>query len=208
MAVIPYSEDMRAYLSATDVIDFEDASIAELSDALMGASVDKLDYIRRAYECVRDRFAHSADAGRDQVTLRASEVLKAGHGICFAKSHLLAALLRRQGIPAGFCYQRLILDDEAAPYLILHGLNGVFLAEYDRWIRLDARGNKKGVDAQFSVEEERLAFPVRSELGEEDIMTVYPEPDANVVKKFREHATRTGLWNDLPRELAYPHSLS
>lgn len=42
------------------------------------------------------------------------------HGICFAKSHLLAALLRCKSIPAGFCYQKLILDDETAPVLIYH----------------------------------------------------------------------------------------
>ena len=208
MALIPYSNDIKSYLNSSDIIDFENEAVARLSDALMDGSANATDYIRRAYECVRDRFAHSADAGRDEATLCASEVLRAGHGICFAKSHLLAALLRRQGIPAGFCYQRLILDDETAPYLILHGLNGVYLAEYDRWIRLDARGNKKGIDAQFSVDDERLAFPVRSEMAEEDIMLVYPEPDANVVKKFRTHATRTGLWNDLPKELAFAQSLS
>ena len=208
MALISYSTDMKDYLAATDIVDFEDEAIGELSDALAADAKDVLDYAKRAYEYVRDHFAHSADAGRDEVTLRASEVLRAGHGICFAKSHLLAALLRRRGIPAGFCYQKLILDDETAPYLILHGLNGVYIAECERWIRLDARGNKKGVDAQFSIEEERLAFPVRPEMGEADIMVVYPEPDANVVEKFRLHSTRSGLWNDLPRSLALPESLA
>jgi len=42
---------------------------------------------------------------RDVVTCSASEVLREGTGICFAKSHLLAALLRAVGIPAGLCYQ-------------------------------------------------------------------------------------------------------
>lgn len=82
---------------------------------------------------------------RDILTCTASEVLSAGHGICFAKSHLLAAILRCKSVPAGFCYQKLILDDETAPVLIYHGLNGVYIKEYQKWIRLDARGNKEGV---------------------------------------------------------------
>ena len=47
----------------------------------------------------------------------------------FAKSHLLAALLRYKSIPTGFCYQKLILDDETAPVLIYHGFNGVYIEE-------------------------------------------------------------------------------
>lgn len=121
----------------------------------------ELEFIKAAYEFVRDNISHSADIGEDTITCAASEVLKARHGICFAKSHLLAALLRAKSVPAGFCYQKLILDDEAAPVLIYHGLNGAYIKEHKKWIRLDARGNKVGVDAQFSLETERLAFACR-----------------------------------------------
>ena len=65
-----------------------------------------------AYEYVRDNNSLSADINEDVLTCTASEVLEVGHGICFAKSHLLAALLRAKSIPTGFCYQKLILDDE------------------------------------------------------------------------------------------------
>ena len=66
-------------------------------------------------------------------------MLEAGHGICFAKSHLLAALLRCKSVPTGYCFQKLILDDETAPILVYHGLNGVYIKELKKWIRLDAR---------------------------------------------------------------------
>lgn len=59
-----------------------------------------------------------------------------------------------KAIPTGFCYQKFILDDEAASRLIYHGLNGVYIQDYKKWIRLDARGNKTGVNAQFSIENE------------------------------------------------------
>lgn len=86
----------------------------------------------------------------------------------------------------GFCYQKLILDDETAPVLIYHGLNGVYIKEYKKWIRLDARGNKEGVNAHFSIDKEQLAFPVRPEKGEKDCFTVYPNPDLKVLEKLRD----------------------
>lgn len=203
MTITPYSKDIKDYLCSTDIIDFDNEVVAGLSDELVQRSKNETDYIKRAYEYVRDKIVHSADADLDVITCSASEVLKAGHGICFAKSHLLAALLRRQSIPAGFCYQKLILNDETAPILIYHGLNGVYISEYDRWIRLDARGNKVGVNAQFSIDTEQLAFPIRPEKGEADILIVFSKPDIKVVEKLREKKTRTELWEDLPTELEY-----
>lgn len=82
-------------------------------------------------------------------------------------------------------------------------MNGVYISEYNRWIRLDARGNKEGVNAQFSIDEEQLAFPIRPEKGEKDIFMVFPEPDVKVLNRMREKKTRTELWEDLPTELAY-----
>ena len=164
MKIFPKSCDIREYLKADAVIDYNDESVSSLADELYKQSEDNLDYIRNAYEYVRDRIPHSADVNAEEVACSASEVLKTGHGICFAKSHLFAALLRYKGIPAGFCYQKLILDDETAPELIIHGLNGVYLEDRKMWIRLDARGNKEGVNASFSITDEQLAFPVRLEL--------------------------------------------
>ncbi|MDE5718225.1 MAG: transglutaminase-like domain-containing protein, partial [Lachnospiraceae bacterium] len=173
------------------------------ADELFQKAENELEFIRTAYEYVRDRISHSADSREDRITCTASEVLKAGHGICFAKSHLLAALLRCKAVPAGFCYQKLILDGETAPVLIYHGLNGVYCKDIGKWIRLDARGNKAGVNAQFSVETEQLAFAVRPETGEEDGLIVYPDPDKKILEKLGKYRTRTELWNDLPTELAY-----
>ena len=204
MPVILFADNIEEYLQEEDdVVDYGNKKVKQLADALYQETRDEAEYIEKAYEYVRDHIAHSADANENAITCSASEVLEAGHGICFAKSHLLAALLRYKSIPAGFCYQKLILDDETAPVLIYHGFNGVYVKEYQKWIRLDARGNKEGVNAQFSLEKEQLAFPVRPEKGEEDGLVIYPDPDVKVLEKFRIHKTRTELWNDLPRELGY-----
>lgn len=203
MNIVPYSDSIEEYLKCDNVIDYDNETVAELSDALSQTADYELDFIKTAYEFVRDHISHSADIGEDKITCTASEVLCAGHGICFAKSHLLAALLRCKSIPAGFCYQKLILDDETAPVLIYHGLNGVYSRDCQKWFRLDARGNKEGVNAQFSLETEQLAFAVRPEMGEEDDFIVYPDPDTLVLEKLNKYGTRTELWNDLPVELAY-----
>lgn len=203
MNVTPYSNIIDEYLKEDAVIDYTNEAVTQLADELFQKANNELEYIKMAYEFVRDNISHSADINEDIITCTASEVLKAGHGICFAKSHLLASLLRCKSIPAGFCYQKLILDDETAPVLIYHGLNGVYIKECKKWIRLDARGNKSGVNAQFSTETEQLAFPIRPEKGEVDSFVVYPEPDVKVLEKLRENKTRTELWDNLPTELGY-----
>ncbi len=199
------SGDFTDFLASTPIVDFASPAaqpVRALAANLLRRSPTQLQYIQNAYEYVRDRIAHSADIRGRVVTCAAPDVLRAGEGICFAKSHLLAALLRCRGVPAGFCYQRLILDDDTAPVLILHGLNAVYLSQESRWIRLDARGNKPGVNAQFSLTGEQLAFPVRPERGEEDIPVLYARPDANVVRALTESPSLAALWSHLPTALA------
>lgn len=203
MSLSLYTDNMDEYLKKDDVVNYENVNIIQLADSLWSNADTEVEYIKKAYEFVRDNISHSADINEDMLTCSASEVLAEGHGICFAKSHLLAALLRCKSIPTGFCYQKLILDDETAPILIYHGLNGVYIKEYKMWIRLDARGNKEGVDAQFSLESEQLAFPIRAEKGEEDGVVIYPDPDIKILQKFKNNKTRTELWDDLPTELGY-----
>lgn len=203
MSLSLFTDNINEYLKKDEVINYQNEDIVRLADSLWSNADSDVEYIKKAYEFVRDNISHSADINEDLLTCSASEVLAAGHGICFAKSHLLAALLRCKSIPIGFCYQKLILDDETAPILIYHGLNGVYIKEYKMWIRLDARGNKEGVNAQFLLEREQLAFPIRTEKGEEDGFVIYPDPDIKILEKFKNNKTRTELWDDLPTELGY-----
>ena len=197
----PSTDNLYEYLKEDIIIDFNDSIIRNTADLLYEKAENKTQYIMLAFEFVRDRIPHSADIDADEVTITASEVLKVGHGICFAKSHLLAALLRSKGIPAGFCYQKLILDDDTAPYLICHGLNGVYIEKLNKWIRLDARGNKGGINAVFSTDKEHLAFPIRSVLGERDGANVYSSPDPKIIHQMKKYKSRRELWTDLPQEL-------
>ena len=203
MKVEPYINEIEQYLVADDVMDYETETIRKLAEGLFENAENELDFIKKAYEYVRDYISHSADINEDRITCSASEVLEAGHGICFAKSHLLAAILRSKAVPTGLCYQKLSFGDEKAPVLVYHGLNGVYIKEYKKWIRLDARGNKNGINAQFSIETEKLAYQIHKEIGETDDCVVYPKADVNVIEKLIRNKTRTELWRDLPTELDY-----
>lgn len=197
-----FSDDLSDYLKEDEVIDYSNTAIVQLADELYKKAYSETEYIKAAFEFVRDEVSHSADINEDIITCSASEVLRAGHGICFAKSHLLAALLRCKSIPTGFCYQKLTFGDETSPVLVYHGLNGVYLNEYKKWIRLDARGNKGKINAQFSIDEEQLAYLVCTEKGEEDGLVIYHTPDKKILEKLRNNKTRTELWNNLPDELS------
>lgn len=203
MKVVPYINEIDKYLIADDVIDYENKSVKQLAEELYQNTKNELEYIQKAYEYVRDNISHSADRKEDRITCTASEVLREGHGICFAKSHLLAALLRCKSIPTGLCYQKLTFGEKSAPMLVYHGLNGVYVREYQKWIRLDARGNTNEINAQFSIETERLAYQIHPEIGEIDDFVVYPKADVKVLEKLKRNKTRTELWKDLPTELAY-----
>ena len=186
---------MQAYLASTTYIDWEHPSIKAKAAEFAAAACSQEDLVRRSFEFVRDEIKHSWDYRLNPVTCIASDVLKHGTGYCYAKSHLLAALLRANGIPAGLCYQRLTVGDDGPPFC-LHGLNAVYL-KYHGWYRIDPRGNKPGVDAAFCPPKEQLAFPIlRPE--ERDLPEIWPEPLPVVVKTLTECATVQQVFENLP----------
>ena len=174
------------YLSVSKYINWNDIRILSKADEFKQKYTDEISLIKAIYECVRDEIKHSWDVQDKRVTKSATEVLEQGVGICWSKANLLAAMLRACGIPAGICYQRLTLGDVPETGFCIHALNAVYINSLDKWIRLDARGNKAGVDAQFDLEQERLAFPVRRDIGEEDYGIVYANPSDKLMKVLEE----------------------
>ena len=164
---------MAPYLASSTYIDFDHPGVAARAKALQRGMDSELALVQRCFEFVRDEIKHSNDFKLNPVTCKASDVLWYGTGYCYAKSHLLAALLRAQGIPTGLCYQRLPVNDEGAPYC-LHGLNAVYLEGFG-WYRIDARGNKPGVQAAFTPPIEALAFAIREPMAR-DLPEIWPEP--------------------------------
>lgn len=160
---------MNDYLIETQSIDYNDENIQKKVGHLKELSSDDIDYIERCFMFVRDEIPHSWDINASVVSKKASEVLANKTGVCWTKSCLLAALLRANEIPSGISYQLLTrADNDTSDGYIIHAFNTVYIEQLDKWIRLDARGNKENVNAQFSLDEEHLAYEIRSEMGEID----------------------------------------
>lgn len=186
---------MERYLSASKYIDFDHPEVSECARELATHAGSESELARACFEFVRDEIRHSSDFKLNPVTCKASDVLRHKTGYCYAKSHLLAALLRANGIPAGLCYQRLSLSGEGAPFC-LHGLNAVWLKD-DGWYRIDARGNKPGVDAQFVPPREALAFPILAP-EERDLPEIWAEPLPLIVDALERYDSYDQVLANLP----------
>jgi transglutaminase-like putative cysteine protease len=90
----PETPDLDRYLEASEVVDWHSPEIVALAHALTDGLETDVEQAMRLFDWVRDEIPHSKDAGHEVVTCRASDVLRHRTGICYAKSHLLAALLR------------------------------------------------------------------------------------------------------------------
>ncbi len=186
---------MKQYLSSNAIIDWQHPEVIKKSKEISYGIDSHEDIAKACFEFVRDEIKHSNDFKLNPVTCKASDVLKYKTGYCYAKSHLLAALLRANKIPAGLCYQRLTIENDEPPFC-LHGLNAVYLPRVG-WYRIDARGNKEGVYAEFSPPSEQLAFPIITE-GEADLPEIWPEPLPDIVSVLNESNTYEEVANNLP----------
>ncbi|MEU0600448.1 transglutaminase domain-containing protein [Streptomyces sp. NPDC006393] len=197
MELIQNTPDLSAYLAADEAIDHDHPVVRETAARLAEGVADSYAYARSAYEFVRDTIPHSQDSGDPRVTWRASDVLTRRTGICHAKAHALAALLRAEDIPTALCYQRLTYDDGGGH--VVHGL--VAVRFNGAWHRQDPRGNKPGVDAQFSLAGERLAFVPDPRADETDCPELYAGPHPAVLSALKAAPDRPSLSRALPTAL-------
>jgi transglutaminase-like putative cysteine protease len=188
-------KDMKEYLTPSKYIDSNHPDIENLAIELASGASDTLAIAKSCFEYVRDEIRHSLDHNHGPVTCIASDVLKHKTGYCYAKSHLLAALLRANNIPAGLCYQRLTISDDQPPFC-LHGLNAVYLDDFG-WYRIDARGNKPGVEAVFTPPIEKLAYPIIV-AGEADIPGIQAEPLPEVIYTLTHYTDVEEVARNLP----------
>lgn len=147
---------MDPFLESSKYIGSDHPEVMHKARELARGCADAEAVARNCFLFVRDDIRHSWDWRQNPVTCTASETLRHGTGFCYAKSHLLAALLRACGIPAGLCYQRLQVEPggEQLPAWFKCG------AAARMGLVQDARGNKEGVDAAFS--RPRSGWPLRS----------------------------------------------
>lgn len=190
----PMKSNLHDYLRPTKVVDYGHPAIRELASQL-GDGADPTTTALRCFNWVRDCIRHSIDFGDRLVTLVASDVLHHRTGLCYAKSHLLAALLRANGIPCGFVYQRLGHAKSETGFC-LHGLNATWLREYG-WHRVDPRGNRPGVSTVFDPPSEHLAFATQQP-GECTFGQVFSDPLPVVIESLSKYDNVLELCENLP----------
>lgn len=194
--------DLSKFLSETKYVDFSNPTIAEWAKILFSNAKNDTEKARLAFEFVRDEIPHSFDINAKIITARASDVLLHKTGICHAKSNLLAAFLRLEGIPAAFCYQHLTLADDDSLGYCLHCYNAVFVD--NRWIKIDARGNTNGINAQFSLTEPILAFPIRKEYDEYYFRGIYANEHFNTMTMLENAKSLQDIIKNIPCKLIEP----
>ena len=191
---------MAPFLQSCSCIDWHHPAVWAHSRQLTEALSSEHDIISKCFAWVRDHVNHSYDFQQNPVTCKASDVLLHRTGYCYAKSHLLTALLRANDIPAGLCYQRLSIDGTGPPFS-LHGLVAVYVNQKEQnkkgWLRIDARGNKPGIRAEFAPPGEQLAFPVHLQ-GEADLPEIWAEPLPAIVKTLQQYTTWQAVYQHLP----------
>jgi len=186
---------MKNYLEETEIIDFSEANIKNLSKILAKNCKNDIEIAKNCFIYVRDEIRHTGDYQDNITTYKASDVLKYKTGWCYAKSHLFAALLRANDIPTGFCYQRLSCSEYKEDIYCLHGLNAIYLKEYG-WYKVDARGNKEGVNVQFNPPIEKLAFEISK--NEFNLPDIYEKPLDIVVETLKKFKTYQEMINNFP----------
>jgi transglutaminase-like putative cysteine protease len=181
------------YLQSSEIVDFHHPRVAAVADQLRAAG-EPGGYGARCFAWVRDQVQHVAELPIEAVACSASQLLALGAGLCYAKSHLLVALLRAGGIASGFAYQRLSLGEPGA--YCLHGLVAIQLGS-GAWCRMDPRGGPRGATAVYRPPADSLVFPA-SEPGEYNLPEIYPEPLPQVITALRAHTSMRLVLENLP----------
>ena len=187
---------MQKFLIETKYVDYNDIAIQLKTKELFTHNMGDVEKTRIAYEFVRDKIPHSFDCNATVITAKASDVLKKQTGICHAKSNLLAALLRSQRIPTGFCFEHITLEEDDAMGYCVHAYNAVYLNGH--WIYLDARGNKENVNAQFSLETPILAYPPREEYDEYFFKGIYANPHQDTMTMLENAKSLQDIMDNIP----------
>lgn len=188
--------DLKIFLQENKYIDFSSPIIQIKSDELFRNINSNIDKATIAFEYVRDEIPHSFDVQAKIITAKASDVLKYKTGICHAKANLLAALLRTQGIPTGMCFQHITLAADDSIGYCVHCFNAIFID--NKWIKVDARGNTNGKNAQFSLGEPLLAFQNKTQYDEYFWKGIYANPHKDTMTMLEGAATIQDIIDRIP----------
>jgi hypothetical protein len=195
----PERSDVNDYLECSDIIDHNHPLVEDAAEHITYGLKDSLTKARAIYDFVKDQIFNSFQINATSVTKKASEVIDKGHGISYAKAHLLAALMRASDIPAGFCYQ--LRYDEETEQVVVHGFNAVYIKELNKWIRIDASRHTDEDQWRFDPSRESPELSIDKSMGEHDDFTVYLVPSKRVMKSLNVSDSLDELRDNLPARI-------
>lgn len=201
MELIIESSDLERYLESSEVVDIDDGSVRRLADGLATHTGTEVDKVRSVFEYMQANIPHTFDTDRKEVACKASDVIRLGHGICYAKANLGAALLRYMGIPAGFCYQKFRMEGTMDSKFVLHCFNAVFFRDMGIWARMDVRTAGEGFDPTFKPFMDSGIFPADAALGEMEYPGVYVNPIPSTIAALKNSRDAIELHDKLPEGL-------
>jgi transglutaminase-like putative cysteine protease len=197
----PESTDLGRYLEDTITIDWQTPRVTERSGAALEGKLSPEDRLRALFAFVRDDIAHAIDVGPELATCSASQVLKEGQGICYAQSHLLAGMLRYAGFPTGFCYARIVSEEQHSGF-VLHGFNAVYWAATERWLFLDASGRQGTPEASVEFGPPwGLPFEVDPDAGESFLPEILRRPAKRIIDLLERAPDFAAVSRNLPDAL-------
>ena len=193
-AANPSDSWRRLYLSPTEYIDSDHATVRAKAGAMVGAVSDPVERTRVLYRSVRDdiRYDPYIDYTNPE-TYRASSVLTQGHGYCVGKASLYVALCRASGIPAKLGLADVknhlatprLLDLVGTDVFAYHGYVEVMPA--DKWIKATPTFNVSLC--------QRLGVPPLDFSGDTDALL---QPfDANG-REFMSYVAQHGTFFEVP----------
>jgi transglutaminase-like putative cysteine protease len=187
---------LTEFLKRNEYINYFSENIVLKAEELFKGINNDTEKAKIAYEYVRDEIPHSFDINSKIITARASDVLEHKTGICHAKANLLAALLRSQNIPTGFCFQHITLAGDDSIGYCVHCYNAIYVE--NKWIKVDARGNTNSKNAQFSLDKPILAFPNRSQYDEYFWNGIYANPHMDTMKMLDNATNIQDIIDNIP----------
>jgi transglutaminase-like putative cysteine protease len=147
IAVIPviitaqeYPEEVQQYLKPGVYVNSDHPAIIAKVEELVGDEKDTIKRAKILYGFVRDEIKEGYIG-----SMKASDVLAKGEGVCHEKASLLTALARAAGIPAYYGFTVVSIKDwkdengKVAFIKFLHGATGLYLK--NKWILYDPTGN-------------------------------------------------------------------
>ncbi|MGB0620207.1 MAG: transglutaminase-like domain-containing protein [Myxococcota bacterium] len=197
----PESDDLGRYLEDTITIDWQSPTLMETAKGVIEGCETPEARLEALFGFVRDEISHAFDVQPEKATCSASQVLKERQGLCYAKSHLLAGVLRYAGFPTGFCYARLGGEDQRSGFA-LHGFNAVYWSRTESWLFVDASGRAGMPAATVRFESPwELPFEVDPQAGESFVPDIYRRPPKRIIDLLERAPDFTAVRRNLPDTL-------